>query len=316
MSAGQPRWRIVFMGTPTFAVPILEGLLRGDDPVVGVFTQPDKAVGRGLQTVFSPVKQLALQHGIPLFQPHRLRAAEAVESLRALQADLLVVVAYGQILSADVLALPRWGCLNIHASLLPRWRGAAPIHRALLAGDAQTGITLMRMDEGLDTGPMLCWRSLPISGQHTVGLLHDQLAQMGADLLRESLPLLKAGQLPLLPQAQEGVTYAAKLTADDERITWSRTAVEIERQIRALNPWPVAHTLWEGKPLKIFASRLLPEQGEPGQIVARHSDGLQVACAEQSLLLTEVQPAGKKRMAAADWLRGLSRLPERLPVAG
>ncbi|WP_130473018.1 methionyl-tRNA formyltransferase, partial [Candidatus Magnetaquicoccus inordinatus] len=249
-------WRIVFMGTPAFSVPVLQRLLQGNNPVVAVFTQPDKPVGRGLQLLPSPVKQMAVQHGIPVWQPARLRAPEAVQALRELQADLVVVVAYGQILSAEFLALPRWGCLNIHASLLPRWRGAAPIQRALLAGDQESGVTLMRMDVGLDTGPMLCWRALPITAGMTGGELHDQLSQLGAELLHDSLPLLQSGQLPLLPQPEQGVTYANKLSAEDERIDWKQPAEQIERQIRALNPWPGAQTLCNGKPLKLFASRL------------------------------------------------------------
>ncbi|MBF0095722.1 MAG: methionyl-tRNA formyltransferase [Magnetococcales bacterium] len=310
MSTAAAPWRIVFMGTPTFAVPVLSGLLQGEDAVVGVFTQPDKPVGRGLQLTASPVKQLAEQRGVAVFQPTRLRTPEAVQTLRALQPDLVVVVAYGQILAPEVLALPRWGCLNIHASLLPRWRGAAPIQRAILAGDSATGVTLMRMDAGLDTGPMLCWRTLPITATLTGGQLHDQLSVLGAELLRDALPRLKAGALPLLPQPEEGVTYAAKLQTADEQIDWQRPAAEIERQIRALNPWPAAQTSYNGKPLKLFACRLGAHNGAPGRILQSHADAVEVACGVGSLLLTELQPAGKRRMSCADWWRGLSVRPE------
>ncbi|MEO5349164.1 MAG: methionyl-tRNA formyltransferase [Magnetococcus sp. YQC-3] len=297
-------WRIVFMGTPAFAVRSLEGLLAGDDTVVAVFTQPDRPVGRGLQLAASPVKQAALLRDIPVFQPERLRSAEAVAALSQLRPDLVVVVAYGQILSPEVLAIPPQGCLNVHASLLPRWRGAAPLQRALLAGDGETGVSLMQMEAGLDTGPVLGQRRQPLTGDWTGGALHDCLAALGGELLRESLPLLKAGGLRAVPQSVEGVTYAAKLTAADERIDWQGSAVQIRRQILALNPWPAAHMLLDGKPLKIFNCRLGDGAGEPGRFIARHGDGPEIACGQGSLVLTELQPPGKRRMLAIDWLRG------------
>lgn len=300
-----PPWRIVFMGTPTFAVPSLEALLQGDDPVVAVFTQPDRPVGRGLQLAASPVKQVAGLRGIPVWQPTRLREAEAVAALSRLQPDLVVVVAYGQILSPEVLAIPGHGCLNVHASLLPRWRGAAPVQRALLAGDQETGVTLMQMEAGLDTGPMLSQRRQPLTADWTGGALHDRLAQLGAELLRESLPALKAGRLPAVPQPETGVTYAAKLTPQDERIDWQQSAMQIKQHILALHPWPAAHMLLDGdKPLKIFGCRLGDGHGPPGRCIARRVDGPEIACGQGSLVLTEVQPSGKRRMAAADWLRG------------
>ncbi len=310
MDADSP-WRIVFMGTPTFAVPALEVLLAGTDAVVGVFTQPDKPVGRGMRLTPSPVKQLASQHGVPVFQPPRLRAAEAVADLMAIQPDLIVVVAYGQILSPEVLAIPHQGCLNLHASLLPRWRGAAPLQRALLAGDAESGVTLMRMEAGLDTGPLLnrCRQSL--TPEMTGGELHDLLAQQGAILLQESLPLLKSGTLQAVPQPAEGVTYAAKITPQDERIDWHRPALWIKRQILALNPWPAAHTLLDGQPLKIFRCRLATGTGLPGTLIAQQRDGLEIACGEGSLVLTEIQPASRRRLSASDWLRGQPALPDR-----
>ncbi|MEO5362557.1 MAG: methionyl-tRNA formyltransferase [Magnetococcus sp. DMHC-8] len=304
-------WRIVFMGTPAFAVPTLEVLLAGTDPVVGVFTQPDKPVGRGLQLTPSPVKQAAAQRNIPVWQPLRLRAEEAVTVLRALQPDLIVVVAYGQLLSPEVLAIPRHGCLNVHASLLPRWRGAAPLQRALLAGDRESGVTLMQMEAGLDTGPIHCQRRLPLTPEMTGGELHDQLARLGGLLLQESLPRLRAGTLPATPQAAEEVTYATKLTPADERVDWQQPAEQIRRQILALNPWPAAHTLLDGQSLKLLRCRPGSGHGPPGTLLARQPDGPEVACGQGSLVLTELQPAGKRRMPAADWLRGQPRLPDR-----
>ncbi|MEO5341414.1 MAG: methionyl-tRNA formyltransferase [Magnetococcus sp. MYC-9] len=297
-------WRVVFMGTPEFAVPSLEALLAGGDSVVGVFTQPDRPVGRGLKLTSSPVKQTATRAGIPLLQPLRLRDPEAVAALRALRPDLVVVVAYGQILSPEVLAIPAQGCLNVHASLLPRWRGAAPIQRALLAGDTHSGITLMQMEAGLDSGPVLSQRALPLPPGMTGGELHDHLARLGAAMLQESLPLLKTGALPAIPQTTEGVTYAAKLTAQDEQIDWQQPAGQILRQIGALNPWPAAHALLEGTSCKLFRGRLANGTGEAGRLIARHAEGPEIACGQDSLVVTELQPAGKRRMSAADWLRG------------
>ena len=304
-----PPWRIVFMGTPDFAVPSLQVLLAGKDPVVGVFTQPDRPVGRGMKLTPPPVKQavhprLSGPEGLPILQPIRLREREAVTQLRKLQPDLVVVVAYGQILSPEVLAIPRYGCINVHASLLPRWRGAAPIQRALLAGDLTSGVTLMQMEAGLDTGPILSQRLFSLSPDGSGGQLHDQLAHLGAQLLQESLPLLQAGTLFPQPQPEEGVTYAAKLTREDERIDWNQPAHCIRRQILALNPWPAAHTHLHGKLLKIFQCRLEKGRGEAGQVICLREDGLEVACAEESLILTEVQPAGKRRLLAPEWLRG------------
>lgn len=308
-----PAWRIVFMGTPEFAVPTLERLLSGPHEVVGVFTQPDKPVGRGMKLTAPAVKKALLQYNaqtgqdvedIALFQPARLRDAEAVAQLRVLKPDLVVVVAYGQILSSEVLDLPCFGCINVHASLLPRWRGAAPIQRALLAGDRESGVTIMQMDVGLDTGPMLNHRRIALTDAMTGGELHDQMAQLGADLLADSLPSLQLGTLKPQVQSQEGVTYAAKLKRQDGKIDWQACAVEIKRQIFALNPWPVAYTQLHGKTLKIFKARIAQGLGEVGQVVALHEDGLEIACSQGSLVLTEVQLAGKRRIEAGDWLRG------------
>ncbi len=300
-------WRIVFMGTPDFAVPTLEALLAGPDEVVGVFTQPDKPVGRGMKLRPPPVKKAVIDRNIPIFQPKRLRDPQAVAELKKLQPDLVVVIAYGQILSEEVLSLPAHGCVNVHASLLPRWRGAAPLHRALLAGDAVTGVTTMRMDAGLDTGPMLLKAQLPVDENMTGGQLHDRMAGLGADLLLETVSGLKRGVIADQPQPEEGVTYAAKLTGEDERIDWGRTRIEVQRRIHALNPWPGAHTLLNGRPLKLFRCR--PGAGNsgnhaPGEIITLHKDGPEVACGDGGLIVTELQPAGKRPMAAGDWLRG------------
>ena len=300
-------WRIVFMGTPDFAVVSLQALLDGPDRVVGVFTQQDKPVGRGMNLRPTPVKQAAMVRDIPVFQPQRLRDPEAVAALRGLDPDLVVVVAYGQILSPEVLALPRHGCVNVHASLLPRWRGAAPLHRALLAGDRESGVTTMLMDAGLDTGPMLMAAGLPLGDDMTVGDLHDRLAALGGGLLLETIAGLKDGRVQPRPQPEIGVTHAAKLTRDDERIDWRCAAVEVKRRIHALNPWPGAHARLDGHPLKLFFCRLGDGRGgdvAPGEVVAVHPDGLEVACGAGSVVVTRVQPAGKRPMAAADWLRG------------
>ncbi len=301
-------WRIVFMGTPDFAVPTLETLLAGPDEVVGVFTQPDKPVGRGLKMRATPVKQAVIDKNIPILQPKRLRNQQAVTELKNLQPDLVIVVAYGQILSDEVLALPKYGCVNVHASLLPRWRGAAPLHRALLAGDKKSGVTIMRMDAGLDTGPMLKMGELPLNGRMTGGELHDQLAKLGAGLLLETISGLKDGTIPDIQQPEAGVTYAAKLSREDEVIDWARSAIEIHRQIHALNPWPGAHTRLNKRSIKLFRCRLGEknslEKRTPGEIISFHKEGPEVLCGSGSLVLTELQPAGKKTMAAADWLRG------------
>ncbi|MBF0624770.1 MAG: methionyl-tRNA formyltransferase [Magnetococcales bacterium] len=303
-------WRIVFMGTPEFAVPSLAALLAGADPVVGVFTQPDKPAGRGMKMQVSPIGQVAQQRGIPLFRPRRLREADALASLRDLQPDLVVVVAYGQILSPETLAIPVQGCINVHASLLPRWRGAAPIHRALLAGDAVTGITIMRMDAGLDTGPVLARREHPIRPETTGGHLHDSLSRLGGGLLRETVADLKAGRIVPKPQPEEGVTCAAKLTRADALIDWTRPAEEVIRVVRALSPWPGAFTHLEGAELKVFDARPLcghcRVDGQPGAVVRVTEEGLEVACGAGGVMLTELQSPGKRRLSAAAWLRGRS----------
>ncbi|MBF0427068.1 MAG: methionyl-tRNA formyltransferase [Magnetococcales bacterium] len=297
------------MGTPDFAVPALRALLRERHAIVGLFTQPDRPTGRGLTLQPPPVKRVGIEQTLPVWQPQRLRDPEAVGTLRTLDPDLIVVVAYGQILSPEVLAIPRHGCINVHASLLPRWRGAAPIQRALLAGDAVSGVTIMQMAAGLDTGPILSQRETPLAPTLTGGQLHDLLAEAGADLLVETIRGLQAGTVQPQPQPADGVTYAAKLTRQDGAIDWQTSAIPIERQIRALHPWPGAWTtLPDGGVVKVLAGR--PGSGDlqapPGQVVARHADGIEVACGVGSVILTELQSEGRKRLPAREWAKGRS----------
>jgi methionyl-tRNA formyltransferase len=301
--------RIAFAGTPPFAVAALSALAaRG--PVLGVLTQPDRPAGRGRVLTPSAVKQRALVLNLPVLQPLRLRgdAADAVaarQQLRDWQLDLLVVVAYGLILPPEVLSLPRLGCLNIHASLLPRWRGAAPIQRAVLAGDTQSGVTIMQMDEGLDTGAMLLRRALPITPQMVAGELHDALAPLGADLLLEALEGLQAGTLQATPQPAEGVTWADKLTREEARLDWQQPAQRLDRQIRAFNPWPAAHALYAGEPVKLLRSRLLPGEVPPGvapgTVLGLQDGSLAVASGQGLLGIDELQRAGRRAVAARDF---------------
>lgn len=292
--------RIVFAGTPEFAAQHLEALLQAGYPVVAVYTQPDRPAGRGQKLMPSPVKQLALQHGLPVMQPATLRDAEAQHALAALQPDLMVVVAYGLILPQAVLDTPRLGCINSHASLLPRWRGAAPIQRAIEAGDSESGVTVMQMEAGLDTGPMLLKVSTPIGPSDTGGSLHDRLAALGAQAVVEAVARLQAGALPGERQDDTHATYAHKLSKDEARLDWQRPAAELERLVRAFNPWPICHSSLAGDVLKVHAARLVPGQGEPGRILAVGKDGLTVACGTGALQLTRLQLPGGKPLDFAD----------------
>src|SRR5262245_32216514 len=251
---------IVFAGTPEFSVQPLAALRGSAHRVVAVYTQPDRPAGRGQQVAMSAVKQYALQHGLPVEQPQSLRDPAAVEKLASWSADLMVVVAYGLLLPQAALSIPRLGCVNIHASLLPRWRGAAPIQRAILAGDAQTGTTIMLMDPGLDTGPMLLQRRLTIEAHDTGGSLHDRLAIQGAEALVEALSGLEGGTLQSIPQPSDGVTYAAKLDKAEARIDWTAPAIDIERKVRAFNPWPIAETRYEGEQLRVLRATAVSGQ--------------------------------------------------------
>jgi methionyl-tRNA formyltransferase len=296
--------RIVFAGTPGFAVPCLRAAAeRGE--VVAVYTQPDRPAGRGRQPAASPVKVEALARGLPVFQPENFKSAAAREQLRALQPDLMVVVAYGLILPQSVLDIPRLGCWNVHASLLPRWRGAAPIQRAIEAGDSETGVCLMQMEKGLDTGPVLLSLATPITEDDTGGSLHDRLAALGAEVLGDGLKLARAGMRPVpQPQPAEGVTYAHKLDKAEARLDWARPARELANRVRAFNPWPVAEAELAGERLRIHAADALElAHGQaPGTVLAAGRDGIDIACGDGALRLRQVQRDGGRPMAAADYL--------------
>lgn len=292
--------RIVFAGTPEFAAQHLQALLDAGRQIVAVYTQPDRPAGRGQKLMPSPVKQLALQHSIPVYQPQTLRDPAAQAELAALNADLMVVVAYGLILPQAVLDLPRLGCINSHASLLPRWRGAAPIQRAIQAGDGESGVTVMRMEAGLDTGPMLLKVRTPISAEDTGGSLHDRLAMLGSQAVVDAVATLEAGEVPGEVQDDSLATYAHKLNKDEARLDWSRPAAGLERLIRAFHPWPICHSSLDGAVLKIHAAALGEGQGRPGEILAASRDGLLVACSEGALLLKRLQLPGGKPLSFAD----------------
>ncbi len=298
--------KIVFMGTPDFSVPGLQKLIQ-TQTVVGVVTQPDKPAGRGQQLRPSPVKVVAEAAGIPVYQPKSLRSEEAAAPLRAWQPDVIVVAAFGQILRPHVLDLPPHGCVNVHASLLPRWRGASPIQHALMAGDAETGICLMRMDPGMDTGPVYVCQSTTITATDTAATLHDRLAEMGATLLAERLDDILHGRLTPTPQDDAQTTYAPMIKKEDGRIQWPQPAAVIDRHIRAMTPWPGAFTLWQGQALKILAARPSLDHlaGAPGQIFpSKDGQTAVVATGSGSLHLQTVQLSGKRALDAAEFLRG------------
>ncbi len=292
--------RIVFAGTPEFAAQHLQALLASEHELIAVYTQPDRPAGRGQKLMPSPVKQLALQHGLPVYQPQTLRDPAAQAELAALNADLLVVVAYGLILPQVVLDTPRLGCINSHASLLPRWRGAAPIQRAIEAGDSESGVTVMQMDAGLDTGPMLLKVRTPIGAEDTGGSLHDRLAELGPPAVLHAIAALAAGTLEAEVQDHGLATYAHKLNKDEARLDWQRPALELERLIRAFNPWPICHSSLNGEPLKVLAAEIAEGQGQPGQVIQAGREGLTVACGEGALRLTRLQLPGGKALNFAD----------------
>ncbi len=290
--------RIVYAGSPDFAVPALHSLLRSSHDVVAVLTQPDRPAGRGRQLRPSPVKVVAEQAGLRVMQPEKLSESLVQAQLRALTVDLMVVAAYGQILPAAVLAIPQHGCVNLHASLLPRWRGAAPIQTAILAGDSQTGVSLMQMEAGLDTGAVYASVTTGINADDTGGSLHDRLAQLGAELLEQNLAALLDGSLQAEPQPADGVTYAPRLTKHDGVIDWQQSAAEIDRRIRAFNPWPVAQTTLNGKPLRCLNSMVsdtrINSSSEPGKVVGLEGEALLVQTGAGALLLQSVQLPGRK----------------------
>jgi methionyl-tRNA formyltransferase len=301
--------KLGFAGTPDFAVPALDRLAERQQ-IVAVFTQPDRPAGRGQGVHASPVKRRALELGLTVHQPASFKTPEALELLRAAQVDLLIVVAYGQILPAAVLKVPERGCINIHASLLPRWRGAAPIQRALLAGDRVTGVTIMRMEAGLDTGPMLLSRSIPIDARDNAKSLHDKLAELGALLIEESLQAMRSGALAEVPQPLEGVTYAAKIDKAEAPIQWGRHAEEISRQVRAFNPWPMAETLFDAKQLRIWEAEPIESPASsgaappPGSVLTATREGIDVVCGAGVLRILKLQLAGRKPLPAGEFLRG------------
>lgn len=309
--------RLVFMGTPEFAVPALRALVNGGHDVVGVFTQPDRPAGRGKSLRPSPIKIAAKELGLPVFQPAAIKTPEGVEQLRSLSPECIVVVAYGQILSKEILALPPKGCINVHASLLPAYRGAAPIHWAVMKGETHTGVTTMLMDEGLDTGDMLLKREVPISDEATTGEVHDLLAELGGALLIETLRDLEIGILTSIPQTGQS-NYAPLLSRKHERLDWTRRANELHNQIRGLNPWPGAFATFRGESLKIWRSTFFQRDDTqveaeafsnqtellPGQIIRIVKEGLLVQTGEGVLEILEVQPAGKRPMSARAFFNG------------
>ncbi|WP_045770647.1 methionyl-tRNA formyltransferase [Xanthomonas albilineans] len=303
--------RIVFAGTPDFAVPSLRAAAQRHE-VIAVYTQPDRPAGRGRGLTPSPVKLEAVARGIPVLQPNTLRAPESLQALRVLQPDLMVVVAYGLILPKAVLAIPTYGCWNVHASLLPRWRGAAPIQRAIEAGDAETGVCLMQMDASLDTGPVLLSQRIPIDEAETGGQLHDRLATLGARVLSDGLGLLRVGLRPVAqPQSATGVTYAHKLDKAQARLDWQQSAAHLARQVRAFTPWPVAEAVLAGERVRVHGAIALDlaHKQQPGTLLTASKQGIDIACGQGALRLRLLQREGGKAITAADYLNARRDLP-------
>ncbi len=299
-------WRVVFFGTPLFSAPTLEKLFQGKDKVVGVVTQPDREKGRGRKVVSSPVKDLALRHGVTLFQPERVREETFHESLKALQPDLFVVVAYGKILPKSMLMIPGRGAVNVHASLLPRFRGASPISWSILCGEKNTGVTTMMLDEGMDTGTILLQKEIPIGEEDNAETLGERLSVLGAELLIETVESMKAGEIVPVAQDDSKATYAPPLKKEDGKIDWTKGAEEIARRIRAFYPWPGAFTTWEGGLVKILSGRAREGtgQGRPGRVAWVGGDFIEVETGKGFFRIEEVQPEGKRRMRARDFLSG------------
>jgi methionyl-tRNA formyltransferase len=305
--------RVAFAGTPDFAVPSLRALTGSNHQVVGVLTQPDRPAGRGRELRPSPVKEEAQRASLPLAQPAGLKTPEGRTALLDWQPDVLVVVAYGLILPPAALAIPRLGCLNVHASLLPRWRGAAPVQRAILAGDSRSGVSIMRMEAGLDTGPVYTQRPLELGGQETSQQLLETLSQLGASALLETLSAIEAGSVTPVVQSTEGVTYASKIDKAEAVIDWTRSAVHIARQVRAFNPWPVAATVWDGQPLRLWEATViegvLPDlaaDAHPGQVLSLSSQGLQIQTGQGTLSIGRLQLAGRRVVSAREFAGGRS----------
>jgi methionyl-tRNA formyltransferase len=304
--------RIVFAGTPTFAVPSLRAAAARNE-VVAVYTQPDRPAGRGREVQASPVKLEALQRGLPVLQPETLKLQLSRDALRALKPDLMVVVAYGLLLPQKILDIPRFGCWNVHASLLPRWRGAAPIQRAIEAGDTETGVCLMQMEKGLDTGPVLMSQKLAIGDEETAGQLHDRLAVLGAQVLADGLGLLRAGMKPVpQPQPETGVTYAHKLDKAEARLDWLQPARVLANKVRAFQPWPGAEATVAGERVRIHAACALPlaHQSEPGTLLFAGRDGIDIACGDGALRVRVLQREGGRAITAADYVNARRDLQE------
>ena len=303
--------KLIFAGTPDFAASALAALIQAGHNVELLLTQPDRPAGRGMKALASPVKQLAMQHGLTVLQPVSLKDPQAQIPLRECAADIMVVAAYGLILPQAVLDLPRLGAINIHASLLPRWRGAAPIQRAILAGDTETGISIMRMDAGLDTGPVLMQRAVPITDEETAQSLHDKLAALGATLIVEALSVMTRTGLAEQPQPVQGVTYAGKLDKAEARIDWTLPAQQVDRAIRAFSPFPGAHSTLKGAELKLWKATPSAVPADwaaalPGTVLAADAAGIRVACGDGMLTIRELQRPGARRLAAAEFLRGFA----------
>lgn len=303
---------IIFMGTPDFAVPVLETLTASEKHhVKAVITQPDKARGRSGKLIFTPVKEAALAHDIPVYTPEKVKDPAFVEQIKQISCDIIVVVAFGQILSKDILEYPAYGCVNVHASLLPRWRGAAPIQWSILAGDEKTGVTIMQMDVGLDTGDMLAKTEIPLDGTETGESLFEELSVLGGPLLLETLDKIQEGTVQPVKQKEEDSTYAKMLTRDMGQLDFTKDALSLERTIRGLNSWPSAYTYYGGKMLKIWGAKVVEEEGNavPGEVVKIQKDGFFIQTGKGLLKAEQVQLEGKKKMSAGDFLRGMQMQP-------
>lgn len=295
--------KIVFMGTPDFAVPCLQKLIDMGQTIAGVFTQPDKPKGRGYQLAPPPVKELALRHGLPVYQPAKMRDGEALGIIRELAPDLIVVVAYGKMLPKDILDAPKLGCVNVHGSLLPKYRGAGPIQWSVIEGEAVTGVTTMYMGEGMDTGDMILKEEIPIGEEETAGELYDRLCVLGAECLEKTVRLFESGEpVPREVQDDTLATHAPMLDKDIAKLDFTKSAAALHNLIRGINPWPIAHTVFRGKLLKVYRARAVQGSGAPGEIIDGHR--MLVACGEGALELLEVQAEGAKRIAAADFMNG------------
>ncbi len=294
------------MGTPTFAVPSLLTLIEAAYELVSVITQPDRPVGRKRVLTPPPVKEIAVEHGIPVYQPEKIRLPEGIAHVRSLAPDLIVTAAFGQILPKEILDIPKYGCINVHASLLPKYRGGAPIHQALINGETETGVTIMYMVEALDAGDMISSRSIPIAEDDHVGTLFEKLSHVGAELLKETLPKLISGEIQAVPQAEGQATFAPNIKREQEKIDWNQSARDIRNQIRGLHPWPVAFTTWKEQPFKIWWAELTEATSDiaPGTVWKLDSKGIYVATGDGFLRLTDIQPAGKKRIAVSEFVKG------------